>query len=67
MDMMKVDLSFDIEMETSEGVAQVNTLIVIAHALKLKVIAEGVLAEHHMCQFLALYCDKRQGFLFSNR
>jgi sensor c-di-GMP phosphodiesterase-like protein len=42
MDMMKVDLSFDIEMETSEGVAQVNTLIVIAHALKLKVIAEGV-------------------------
>jgi sensor c-di-GMP phosphodiesterase-like protein len=36
-----------------------------AHALKLKVVAEGVETEHQMHQLLSLNCDEMQGFLFS--
>jgi EAL domain-containing protein (putative c-di-GMP-specific phosphodiesterase class I) len=37
----------------------------MAHALKLKVVAEGVETERQMNQLLALGCDEMQGFLFS--
>ncbi|TVT53175.1 MAG: EAL domain-containing protein [Sedimenticola thiotaurini] len=65
VDTLKVDRSFVIEMDTPEGLALVNTIIVMAHALKLNVVAEGVETEHQMRQLLSLNCDEMQGFLFS--
>ena len=65
VDTLKIDRSFVIEMDKPEGLALVTTIIGLAHALKLKVVAEGVETEHQMRQFLSLNCDEMQGFLFS--
>jgi EAL domain-containing protein (putative c-di-GMP-specific phosphodiesterase class I) len=45
--------------------ALVSTIILVAHALKLKVVAEGVETEQQSRQLLSLNCDEMQGFLFS--
>jgi len=52
-------------MDTPEGLALVSTIIVLAHALQLKVVAEGVETEQQSRQLLSLNCDEMQGFLFS--
>jgi len=52
-------------MDTPEGLALVSTIIILAHALKLRVVAEGVETEQQMRQLLSLNCDEMQGFLFS--
>jgi len=65
VDTLKIDRSFVIEMDKPDGLALVTTIIVMAHALNLKVVAEGVETEHQMRQLLSLNCDEMQGFLFS--
>jgi diguanylate cyclase (GGDEF)-like protein/PAS domain S-box-containing protein len=65
VDTLKIDRAFVIEMDKPEGLALVTTIIVMAHALNLKVVAEGVETEHQMRQLLSLNCDEMQGFLFS--
>jgi len=65
IDTLKIDRAFVIEMDKPEGIALVSTIIVLAHALKLKVVAEGVETEKQSRQLLSLNCDEMQGFLFS--
>jgi len=65
VDTLKIDRSFVIEMDAPEGLALVSTIILVAHALKLKVVAEGVETEKQSRQLLSLNCDEMQGFLFS--
>jgi diguanylate cyclase (GGDEF)-like protein/PAS domain S-box-containing protein len=66
VDTLKVDRSFVIGMaEGSEGLALVSTIISLAHALKLKVVAEGVETEEQSRLLRVLSCDEMQGFLFS--
>jgi EAL domain-containing protein (putative c-di-GMP-specific phosphodiesterase class I) len=65
VDTLKIDRSFVIELDKPEGRALVTSIIAMAHALKLKVVAEGVETERQMNQLLALGCDEMQGFLFS--
>jgi diguanylate cyclase (GGDEF)-like protein len=65
VDTLKIDRSFVIEMDATEGLALVSTIILVAHALKLKVVAEGVETEQQSRQLLSLNCDEMQGFLFS--
>ncbi len=65
VDTLKIDRAFVIEMDKPEGLTLVTTIIVMAHALNLKVVAEGVETEHQMRQLLSLNCDEMQGFLFS--
>ena len=65
VDTLKIDRSFVIEMDSPEGLALVSTIILVAHALKLKVVAEGVETEQQSRQLLSLNCDEMQGFLFS--
>jgi diguanylate cyclase (GGDEF)-like protein len=65
VDTLKIDRSFVIEMDKPDGLALVTTIIVMAHALNLKVVAEGVETDHQMRQLLSLNCDEMQGFLFS--
>jgi EAL domain-containing protein (putative c-di-GMP-specific phosphodiesterase class I) len=43
----------------------VSTIISLAHALKLKVVAEGVETEEQSHLLNVLSCDEIQGFLFS--
>ena len=45
--------------------ALVSTIIVLAHSLNLKVVAEGVETDEQSRLLRALNCDEMQGFLFS--
>jgi diguanylate cyclase (GGDEF)-like protein len=65
VDTLKIDRSFVIEMAAPEGLALVSTIIILAHALKLKTVAEGVETEDQASQLRSLSCDEMQGFLFS--
>jgi EAL domain-containing protein (putative c-di-GMP-specific phosphodiesterase class I) len=51
--------------QTPEGLALVSTIINLAHALRLKVVAEGVETEEQARLLRLLNCDEMQGYLFS--
>jgi PAS domain S-box-containing protein/diguanylate cyclase (GGDEF)-like protein len=66
VDTLKIDRSFVIDMTAGpQGLALVSTIINLAHALKLKVVAEGVETEEQARLLRLLGCDDMQGFLFS--
>ncbi len=66
VDTLKIDRSFVIAMtEGAQGLALVSTIIGLAHALKLKVVAEGVETEEQARLLRLLSCDEMQGYLFS--
>jgi EAL domain-containing protein (putative c-di-GMP-specific phosphodiesterase class I) len=63
---LKIDRSFIITMTVSaDSMTIVSTIISLAHALNLKVIAEGVDAEAQKKLLRLLKCDEMQGYLFS--
>jgi len=62
---LKIDRSFVVQMqETPEQMAIVSTVISLARALNLKVVAEGVETEEQANLLRLLRCDEVQGFLF---
>ena len=66
VDTLKIDRSFVTEMTAEpQGLALVSTIISLAHAFKLKVVAEGVETEEQSHLLRLLKCDEMQGFLFS--
>ncbi|HSK71724.1 MAG TPA: EAL domain-containing protein, partial [Pyrinomonadaceae bacterium] len=63
---LKVDRSFVSTMEEgSENGEIVRTIIALAKALKLSVIAEGIESIHQLHQLRVLGCEYGQGYLFS--
>ena len=63
---IKIDRSFIITMLTEPDVMTlVQTIISLAHALRLKVVAEGVDSEEQAKMLRLLHCDQMQGYLFS--
>ena len=63
---LKIDRSFIITMLNDSGaMTLVQTMISLAHSLKLKVVAEGVDAEEQANMLRLLRCDEMQGYLFS--
>ncbi|MEZ5346649.1 MAG: bifunctional diguanylate cyclase/phosphodiesterase [Pyrinomonadaceae bacterium] len=63
---LKVDRSFVGSMEEgSENGEIVRTIIALAKALNLSVIAEGIESVHQLHQLRVLNCEYGQGFLFS--
>jgi EAL domain-containing protein (putative c-di-GMP-specific phosphodiesterase class I) len=66
VDRLKIDRSFVVDMTTGpEGMALVSTVIGLAHALKMTVVAEGVETQEQSNLLRLLRCDEMQGFLFS--
>jgi diguanylate cyclase (GGDEF)-like protein/PAS domain S-box-containing protein len=66
VDTLKIERSFVIGMTTGpQGLALVSTIINLAHALKIKVVAEGVETEEQSRLLQLLNCDEMQGYLFS--
>jgi len=63
---LKIDRSFIIGMLTDPNTMMlIQTMITLAHSLRLKVVAEGVETEEQAKMLRLLRCDELQGFLFS--
>ena len=63
---LKIDRSFIITMlNNSDTMTLVQTIISLAHSLRLKVVAEGVEEEGQAKMLRLLRCDEMQGYLFS--
>ena len=66
IDTLKIDRTFIVDMGASaDGLSVVSTLMTLAHALKLKVVAEGVETPEQASQLGLLECDEIQGYLVS--
>ncbi|MFZ1700713.1 MAG: EAL domain-containing protein [Pyrinomonadaceae bacterium] len=66
IDLLKVDRSFVSAMEeNTENGEIVRTVIALAKALNLKVVAEGIESIHQFHQLRILGCEFGQGYLFS--
>jgi diguanylate cyclase (GGDEF)-like protein/PAS domain S-box-containing protein len=66
VEMIKIDRAFIRNLETdSDSAAIVQTIISLTHALKMKVIAEGVETEAQARILRRLRCDYYQGYLYS--
>jgi diguanylate cyclase (GGDEF)-like protein/PAS domain S-box-containing protein len=62
---LKIDRSFIRTMvENPDTMTVVSTIISLAHALRLKVVAEGVESEAQARMLRLLRCDEAQGYLF---
>jgi len=64
-DALKIDRSFIADIQANDGKELVNAAIAMAHALDLKVVAEGVETEEQLAILKELGCDHAQGYLFS--
>jgi diguanylate cyclase (GGDEF)-like protein len=63
---LKIDRSFVKAMDDdSTARTLVQTIISLAHSLRLKVVAEGVETESQATLLLELGCDQMQGYLFA--
>ncbi len=66
IDVIKIDQSFVQDLTTDpNGAAIARSIIVMAHNLKLRVIAEGVETEEQLAFLKKRRCDEMQGYLFS--
>ncbi len=66
IDTLKIDMSFIRGMESSDvNKSIVQTIIDLAHTLKLNVVAEGVEHQHQTNALLNMNCDVVQGYLYS--
>lgn len=66
IDYLKIDQSFIRDIETDpNNLALSQAIIVMAHALGLKVIAEGVETAHQLKLLTDAGCDYAQGYFFS--
>ncbi len=66
IDILKIDRTFVSRMGTDqENLAIVNTIVGLAHGLKMEVIAEGVEAIAQAEELLELDCEYCQGFFYS--
>jgi PAS domain S-box-containing protein/diguanylate cyclase (GGDEF)-like protein len=63
---LKIDRTFVTAMpESPEGMSLVTSIIALAHALGMQVVAEGVETEEQARLLKLLACEQAQGFLFS--
>ena len=66
VDSLKIDRSFIATMlQNVDNMTLVSTIISLGHALKMKVVAEGVEAERQAEVLRLIRCDEMQGYLYS--
>jgi EAL domain-containing protein (putative c-di-GMP-specific phosphodiesterase class I) len=66
VDTLKIDRAFIMNMDTdSESREIVRIIIMLAHNLGLKVVAEGTETEEHIKLLKALNCEMAQGYSYS--
>ena len=63
---LKIDRAFVTDLATSEHAQFIaNTIVQMAHALNLRVVAEGVETRQQRDLLVAMGCDELQGYLFA--
>ena len=63
---LKIDRSFTHRLGTQEGDLEIiQTIISLAHHLKINVVAEGIETEAQLCCLKTIGCSIGQGFLFA--
>ena len=65
IDVLKIDRSFVSDIGSPDGDAIVASVIALAHALKLEVVAEGVETLEQLDYLRLNRCDEMQGYYFS--
>ena len=66
IDVMKIDRAFVKDLEThSDAVAVARTIVTLARALGLGIVAEGIETQAQADLLQAMGCDQLQGFLYS--
>jgi diguanylate cyclase (GGDEF)-like protein/PAS domain S-box-containing protein len=66
LDALKIDRAFVRGMtENTADMSIITSIVSLARALRLKLVAEGVETEQQANRLLALGCEQAQGFLFS--
>ena len=66
MDGLKIDRSFTVELgQSKQGEIFVGAILSMAHALGMRVVAEGVETEQQAAILRRLGCDELQGYLLS--
>jgi EAL domain-containing protein (putative c-di-GMP-specific phosphodiesterase class I) len=66
MSYLKIDQAFVRDMmTTSESMSIVKTIVLLAHALEMPVIAEGIETDDQLRALRDLGCEFGQGYLFS--
>ncbi len=66
VDALKIDRSLIHEMQSDRGTANIVELIImLAHKMKLRVIAEGIETVRQMERLIELGCEYGQGYFFS--
>ncbi|MEK6583753.1 MAG: EAL domain-containing protein, partial [Nitrospirota bacterium] len=66
IDVIKIDRSFVMEITSNpDGAAIVQTILAMAHTLKLRVVAEGVEKLEELIFLREHGCEEMQGYYFS--
>ncbi len=66
IDTLKIDRSFVERSDTQEGMAILRAIVLMAHTLRMNVVAEGVETEAQFDLLREVGCDQVQGFLISH-
>jgi EAL domain-containing protein (putative c-di-GMP-specific phosphodiesterase class I) len=66
IDTLKIDRSFVEECGSREGAAILRAIVLMAHTLRMNVVAEGVETEAQSEVVRAMGCDQAQGFLYAS-
>lgn len=64
-DVLKIDRAFVLRIEHPDGDTLIASMIAMAHALGMRVVAEGVESSRQMQLLKTLGCDEGQGYFFS--
>jgi diguanylate cyclase (GGDEF)-like protein/PAS domain S-box-containing protein len=65
LDTLKIDRSFVGQMESSDSLEIVRTIINLAHNLKMQVVAEGVETQSQAARLRGMGCEYAQGYFFA--
>ena len=66
IDTLKIDRSFVERSESQDGVAILRAIVLMAHTLRMNVVAEGVETEAQLELLRKIGCDQAQGFLVAH-
>jgi diguanylate cyclase (GGDEF)-like protein/PAS domain S-box-containing protein len=65
VDALKIDQTFTTNMQTENGAGLIETIVHLAHRLKIIAIAEGIETAAQLRALVDVGCDLGQGYLFS--